>query len=328
MALVIILLRAGLSLDINDLKKIGRPALLMAFIPSLLEIVGIIILAPLLLGFNYIYAFILATILAAVSPAIVVPRMIKMINSNNEKKKQIGQMVIAGASLDYIFVIVLFTLGIEISKTGVFSLTSLLLLPVSLVFGVLTGLLVGLFSIYLFKKVSYRDTSKVLLLLSASLFFITLESLAIVPFSGLIATLSLGITWLTKYPKAASRLVTKYEKIWVISEMLLFILVGAIVDITLLPTLGFMTLVLILGGLLFRSLGVLLSTHATSYTFSERSFMIMAYIPKATVQASVGAIPLMLGLSSGNEILGISVLSIVLTAPVGAFLIDRSMNKL
>lgn len=328
-ALIIILLRAGLSLSFNDLKKVGRPAILMSFIPASLEIIGVLILGPIFLGLTVIESLVLGSILAAVSPAIVVPRMLKLMEDKQGTKKSIPQIVLAGASVDDIFVIVLFTSFIQVAQTGSVSLLSIVFLPISIVLGILVGIIFGYLFVLFFKKFHIRDTTKILLILSFSLFFLTIEHefSNVVPYSGLLSALSMGITILTRYHVVAERLVKKYEKIWVFTEMLLFVLVGAAVDITQIPNIGLMAIILIIGALVFRSIGVFISLYKTNLEIKERTFVAFSYIPKATVQASIGSIPLALGLSNGNTMLTIAVLAILLTAPLGAFLIDISKNK-
>lgn len=329
-ALVIILLRAGLSLNIHDLKKIGRSAIFMAFVPATLEIIGVLILGPLLLGLTLLESLILGSILAAVSPAVVVPKMLDLMNNNQGTKKRIPQLIMAGASVDDIYVIVLFTSFVQIAQTGSVSLTSFLFLPVSIVLGILVGILFGVIFVKLFKKYHIRDTSKVLIILSFSLFFLVFENSfsTYIPYSGLLSTLAMGITILAKYEILALRLVKKYEKIWVFSEILLFVLVGAAVDITTIPNMGIMAVILILGALVFRSIGVLLSLLKTDLNKKKRLFVVESYLPKATVQASIASIPLSLGISNGNTMLTVAVLAILITAPLGAILIDLTKNFL
>lgn len=330
MSLIIILLRAGLSLNLHDLRKVGKPSILLSFLPATFEIIGTIILGPLLLGLTLIESALLGSILAAVSPAIVVPRMLDLIKVKLGTDKKIPQMIMAAASLDDVYVIVLFTSFLSIAKDGFFAWDIFLRLPLSILLGITTGVLLGIGFTYLFKKFHIRDTSKVLMILSIALFLLTLEQLDLqfFPFSGLIATLSLGITLLTRYPVLAKRLVIKYEKIWVLAETFLFVLVGAAVNITLIPEVGVYAVLLILGLLVFRSLGVHVSTRGKTLTVKEQVFTMFAYLPKATVQASIGSIPLALGISNGETMLTLAVLAILITAPLGAFFIDLTKNKL
>jgi len=327
-ALVIILLRAGLSLDLRDLKAVGRHAVLLSIVPASLEIIGALILGPILLGLTLLESAILGTILAAVSPAVLVPKMLQMVEDKIGTKKSIPQMIMAGASVDDIYVIFLFTALVTMASEGSFDANVLLSLPISIMAGVVTGIILGLGFVWFFKKHHIRDTTKVLLILSFALFFLTIEQLKLFPFSGLLGTMSLGITILAKYPLLAGRLVKKYEKIWVFAEMLLFVLVGVAVDITTIPSVGLYSVLLIFGLLVFRSLGVYLATKGKSLTFKEQLFTIFAYIPKATVQASIGSIPLAMGISNGNTMLTVAVLAILITAPIGSLLIEVTKKPL
>jgi NhaP-type Na+/H+ or K+/H+ antiporter len=325
-ALVVILLRAGLSLNLEDLKEVGRPAFLLAFVPATLELVAVVILAPILLGFTLLEAAIMGTILAAVSPAIVVPRMLRMMKENVGTNKRIPHMILAGASVDDIYVIVLFTAFIGIHNTGDTSLMAFLMLPLSLVGGILLGVVTALLFVKLFKRYHMRDTGKIMVLLSVAFLFLALED--VLPVSGLLAIFAMGITILTAYGVLAKRLVTKYEKIWVFTELLLFVLVGAAVDITLLRSVGLLALMLVLGALFIRSLGAFFATYKTALTLKERLFVVFAYLPKATVQASIASIPLSMGIGGGETMLAVAVLSILITAPLGAILTDRSQKRL
>ncbi len=328
-ALVIILLRAGLSLDLKDLKKVGRPAILMSFIPASFEIIGVLVFGPLLLGLTLLESAILGSILAAVSPAVVVPKMLKLMDEKQGTKKRIPQLIMAGASVDDIYVIVLFTSFVQMAQTGNVSLLGFVFLPISIILGIGVGVIFGILFVKFFKRFHMRDTTKVLLILSFSLFFLTIEHeySHMIPYSGLLSALAMGITILTKYQILAERLVKKYEKIWVFTETLLFVLVGAAVDITTIPNIGLMAILLIFGSLFFRSIGVIIAVIKTGLNKKEKAFIVGAYLPKATVQASIGSIPLALGISNGNTMLTISVLAILLTAPLGAFIIDLTKNK-
>ncbi len=327
-ALIIILLRAGLSLDLNDLKKVGKHAILLSFIPATFEIIGALILGPWLLGLTLLESAIMGTILAAVSPAVVVPKMLKLMKDEVGTKKSIPQMIIAGASADDIYVIVLFTSLVTMAKEGSFSWLALVTLPVSIISGIITGTLLGLAMVMFFKKFHIRDTAKVLIILSFSLFLLTFERVNVFPFSGLLASVSLGITILAKYPILAKRLVLKYEKIWVFAEMLLFVLVGSAVDITTIPKIGLLAIILVFGMLLFRTIGVFLATYGKKLSFKDQLFTVTAYLPKATVQASISSIPLALGISNGDTMLTVAVLAILITAPLGSFLIDFTSKRL
>lgn len=330
-ALVIILTRAGLALDIKDLKKVGRPAILMCFIPATLEILGFIILGPKLLNLPILDSAILGTVIAAVSPAVIVPRMLKLIEEGYGTNKSIPQLILAGASVDDIFVIVLFTSFTSIATTGSnFSISSIIEIPISIIIGIILGILTGIVLVYLFKKIHIRDSIKILIILSVSFLFITVEDLlkGFIPISGLLAVMSLGATILKIYSKLARRISNKYSKLWVGSEVFLFVLVGASVDIKYAMNSGIITIILILGALVFRIFGVLLSLIKTEMNFKERLFSAIGYMPKATVQAAIGALPLSMGLASGEIILTVAVLSIIITAPLGATLIDNTYKKL
>jgi len=325
-ALVVILIRAGLSLDINDLKAVGRPAILLSFLPAMFEIVLIGVLAPLLFDITSIEAFILGSVIAAVSPAVIVPRMIHFIESKRGTEQKIPQLVLASSSIDDIFVIIVFTIFLQIYESNNFEVGQLFLLPLSLILGILSGLLLGAFLVFLFKKIHLRDTLKVLILFAVSFFLIVLEDY--IPISGLLAIITLGITVLSLYPILADRLTSKFSKIWVMAEMMLFVLIGSAVDIRLFTTIGLLAILLIFIGLIFRMFGVALSISKTQFNLKEKLFISFSFIPKATVQAAIGAIPLSLGIPGGELILAISVLSIFLTAPIGAILIDQTAHKL
>lgn len=330
-ALVIILTRAGLALDIKDLKKVGRPAILMCFIPATLEILGFIILGPKLLNLPILDSAILGTVIAAVSPAVIVPRMLKLMEEGYGTNKSIPQLILAGASVDDIFVIVLFTSFTSIATTGSnFSISSIIKIPISIIIGIILGILTGIVLVYLFEKIHIRDSIKILIILSVSFLFITVEDLlkGFIPISGLLAVMSLGATILKIYSKLARRISNKYSKLWVGAEVFLFVLVGASVDIKYAMNSGIITIILILGALVFRIFGVLLSLIKTEMNFKERLFSAIGYMPKATVQAAIGALPLSMGLASGEIILTVAVLSIIITAPLGATLIDNTYKKL
>lgn len=330
MALIVILLRAGLALKVEDLKKLGRPALLMAFVPATFEIIGVIILAQVLFALSFLESAILGSILAAVSPAVVVPRMIKLIESGYGNKKRIPHLVLSGASLDDVYVIILFTSFLQSFITQDVSLNMIYQIPTSILLGIGLGILIGYLAVILFKKFHMRDTIKVLILFAAAFLFISLEEFAKpgVMISGLLAVMTLGATINHFYNKLANRLVVKFEKIWVIAEMMLFVLVGAAVDISVIPSIGINAILLIFGALIFRMIGVVISLIITKYTFKEKLFVAISYLPKATVQAAIGAIPLSIGISSGYLILTIAVLSILITAPLGATLIDYAAPRL
>jgi NhaP-type Na+/H+ or K+/H+ antiporter len=329
-SLIVILIRAGLSLDLNDLKKIGRPALLLSFIPALFEFIVIMVVAPLFFDITLIEAAIIGAIVAAVSPAIIVPRMIKLMERGYGKKKPIPQLILAGASIDDVFVIILFTSLVQSYQTNTFSIQSILLIPVSLVLGIVLGVAIGVILVKLFKKYHMRDTIKVLIIFSMGFLMIALENSLkdVIMISGLVSVMVLGGTILNQYQILAHRLVNKFEKIWVVAEIMLFVLVGAVLDISVIPGIGIFAIILVFIGLLGRMLGVMISLIKTKLNQKEKLFVGISYIPKATVQAAIGAIPLSLGFMSGQLMLSIAVLSIIITAPIGAFLMDLSYSKL
>lgn len=329
-ALIIILTRAGLSLDTNDLKKVGRPAVFMCFVPACFEIVGMTLLAPYFLGITTLEAAILGSVIAAVSPAVIVPKMLHLMDNGYGVKQSIPQMILAGASVDDVFVIVMFTAFTGLALGDSISPASFAQIPVSIVTGVLVGLALGVLLAYYFKKVHIRDSMKVVILLSISFLMITLENSikGILPFSGLLAVMSIGIALQKKRGVVAQRLSVKYSKLWVAAEVLLFVLVGATVDIRYAWNAGAMAIVLILCVLLFRMTGVFCCLLGTSLTWQERLFCMIAYLPKATVQAAIGGVPLSMGLACGEIVLTVAVLAILITAPLGAFGVDMTYRKL
>ena len=329
-ALVIILTRAGLSLDLDDLKRVGRPAILMCFVPACIELAGTVLLAPVLLGVTLLEAAIMGSVLAAVSPAVIVPRMIRLMEEGYGTDKSIPQLILAGASVDDVFVIVLFTAFTSLASTGMLSAASFLQIPVSIVLGIIAGAIVGLLLIWFFKMFHMRDSVKLLIILSFSFLLIELQNRlkGVVPFSGLIAIMSLGIVIKRKYEILAKRLSGKYNKLWVAAEVFLFVLVGATVDLKYAAAAGINAVFLVLGAIVFRMSGVALSLIKTNLSLKERLFCMVAYVPKATVQAAIGAIPLTMGLPCGQLVLTVAVLSILITAPLGAVGIDHLYQKL
>lgn len=329
-ALIIILTRAGLNLDINSLKKVGRPAILMCFLPACFEIIGMVLLAPPLLGISILDALIMGTVVAAVSPAVIVPKMLKLIETGYGKDKSIPQMIMAGASVDDVFVIVLFTSFTGLAQGESFSPISLIQVPISIILGIGLGILIGILLGFFFKKVHMRDSIKVIIILSISFLLVTLENSlkGIVPISGLIAIMSIGISLQKIRSDASKRISTKFSKLWVAAELMLFVLVGATVDIKYAFSAGIMAILLIFGVLVFRMIGVLICLIKTKLNKKERIFCMIAYCPKATVQAAIGSIPLTMGLSCGNIVLTVAVLSILITAPLGAFFIELLYKRL
>ncbi|MEE1443033.1 MAG: cation:proton antiporter [Blautia sp.] len=328
-ALIIILTRAGLGLDLSGLKKIGRPAVFMCFVPASLELLGILLIAPKLLGISMLEAAILGAVLAAVSPAVVVPRMVKLMEEGYGVREGIPQLILAGASVDDVYVIVLFSTFLGMMQGESASVIRFINIPISIFLGIGIGFLIGVILAYYFKKVHIRDTSKVLIILSISLLLVVLEEHLTIPitFSALIAIMFIGIGLQKKREVVARRLSVKYGKLWVAAEVFLFVLVGATVNIGYLGKVGVKALVVIAVALIFRMFGVFLCLLGTSLNRKERLFAMMAYTPKATVQAAIGGIPLSLGLACGDIVLTVAVLAIVLTAPAGAFAMDLSYKK-
>lgn len=329
-ALIIILTRAGLGLDISGLKKLGRPAVLMCFVPASFELVGMILLAPKFMGLSVLEAAIMGAVLAAVSPAVVVPRMVRLMDEGYGVKEGIPQLILAGASVDDVYVIVLFSTFIGMMQGDGVSLISFVNIPVSIFLGIVIGLLIGFLLAYFFKKIHIRDTSKVLIILSISLLLVVLEDklTTAITFSALIAIMFIGVGLQKKREVVAKRLSVKYGKLWVAAEIFLFVLVGATVNIGYLGKVGVKALIVIIGALMFRMLGVFICLLGTNIKGKERLFIMMAYTPKATVQAAIGGVPLALEFACGDAVLTVAVLAIVLTAPLGAFAIDISYKKM
>jgi NhaP-type Na+/H+ or K+/H+ antiporter len=329
LALIIILARAGLSLDIRDLMKVGRPAVLMCFVPACLEIAGMMILAPSLLGVSLLDAAIMGAVVAAVSPAVVVPKMLNLMENNYGTDKSIPQMILAGASVDDVFVIVMFTSFIGLTQGEKISAVSFMQIPISIVLGIAGGIIAGLVLLKLFEKFHMRDSSKVIVILSTAFLLVALEQMmkGIIPISGLLAVMSLGIAIQRKNNDLASRMSSKFSKLWVAAELILFVLVGAAVDIKYAAQAGISAVILIFGVLAFRMLGVYLCMLKTNLTSKERIFCMIAYTPKATVQAAIGSVPLAMGLSCGKTVLTVAVMAILITAPLGAFGIDMTYKR-
>ena len=329
LALVIILTRAGLSLDIKDLKKVGRPAILMCFVPACFEILAVVIIAPKILGVTILEAAIMGAVVAAVSPAIIVPRMINLIEKKIGKENSIPQLIMAGASVDDIFVIVLFTAFTGLAKGGDVSLSSFAQIPISIIMGAVVGVLMGIILITLFKKIHIRDSIKVIIILSISFLLIELQNQLenIISLSGLLAIMSMGILIKAKYEILAVRLSSKYNKLWLAAEIVLFVLVGATVNIKYALQAGILVIIVILFALVLRMIGVYVCLIKTKLSMKERLFCMIAYTPKATVQAAIGSIPLTIGLDCGNLVLTVAVLAILITAPFGAIGIDATYKK-
>lgn len=336
MALIIILLKAGLSLDLKDLKKAGHSAVLLSFVPASCEIIGYLLFAPVILGISRVDAAVMGAVLAAVSPAVVVPRMVTLMEKKYGTQKAIPQMILAGASCDDIFVIVLFTTFLGMAQGGSANVMDFINIPVSIVLGILLGVSFG-YGLYLFFETSYahkhcvRNSMKVIIVLGFSFLLIAIEEWfdGIVSVSGLLAVVAMACMLKLKSTAFVSkRLSEKFGKLWLAAEVILFVLVGAAVDIRYTLNAGLAAVFMILIALLFRAFGVLLCTVKTSLTPKERLFCVIAYLPKATVQAAIGSVPLAAGLPCGNIILSVAVLAILITAPLGALGIDGSYKKL
>lgn len=328
-ALIIILMRAGLSLDLQDLKKVGRPAVLMCFLPACFEIMGMVLLAPELLGISVLDAAIMGAVVGAVSPAVIVPKMLKLIDEGYGTDKGIPQLLLAGASVDDVFVIVMFTAFTGLAQGGTVSPVSFVRIPVSILIGGFIGLASGWGLAVYFRRVHIRDTVKVIILLCVAFILVTLEDWYsdIVPFSSLIAVMGIGIALQKKRGEAARRLSVKFNKVWVCAEILLFVLVGATVNIRYALSAGVGAVILIFGVLVFRMAGVFCCLAGTGLNRKERVFCMIGYMPKATVQAAIGGVPLAMGLACGDIVLTVAVLAILITAPLGAFFIDLTYKR-
>mgnify|MGYP000559326632 FL=1 len=329
-ALVIILTRAGLTLNLEDLKKVGRPAFLMCFVPATFEMLGMIILAPRLLSVSLIEAAVIGAVVAAVSPAVVVPKMIKLMEDGYGTKQGIPQLILAGASVDDVYVIVMFTAFTSLAQGGNVSVISFVNIPVSIMCGIIIGIIIGKALAVVWKKLHIRDTVKAAIFLSVALLLVDIEASLNTPitFASLISVMFIGIALKKDRPEVAFRLSQKYNKMWVWAEVMLFVLVGATVDIGYVAYAGVSSIVIIIGALIFRMAGVALCMAGTKLKLKERVFCMLAYTPKATVQAAIGGVPLSMGLACGNTVLTVAVLAIIITAPLGAFAIDMTYRKL
>lgn len=336
MALIIILIKAGLSLDLADLKKVGRPAILLSFLPATFEIMAYVIFAPKIFGISLIDAALMGSVLSAVSPAVVVPRMVYMIENNIGTKKGIPQMIMAGASCDDIFVIVLFTSFLSMAQGGNINAIQFLNVPISIILGIIFGAMIGYILYYFFENAFNKDrmirnSTKLIIILAISFIIMALEEkLAnVVAISGLLAIVSMASMLRVKMTdQVSARLSEKFGKLWIGAEVLLFVLVGAAVDIRYTLSAGFAAILMIFIALAIRSVGVLISLVKTPLSAKEKLFTVAAYLPKATVQAAIGSVPLAAGLSSSNIILSVAVMGILITAPMGAIGIDRLRRNL
>ncbi len=335
-ALIIILIKAGLSLDLSDLKKVGRPAVMMSFVPACCEIVGYVVFAPLLLGVNRIEAAVMGAVLSAVSPAVVVPRMVRLIEEKYGTDKSIPQMILAGASCDDIFVIILFSTFVTMAQGGTVHAADFLNIPISIVLGVIMGALVGMAVYFLFES-SYKhnrkicSSTKVIIMLGTAFLLMSIETLAkpYVAISGLLAVVAMAcVIKLKSEKRVTARLSEKFGKLWIAAEVVLFVLVGAAVDVRYTLTAGISAVLMIFAALAFRAVGVFICMLGTKLSAKERLFCVIAYLPKATVQAAIGSVPLSLGLPCGKIVLSVAVLAILITAPLGSIGIDRSYKHL
>ena len=327
--LIVILTRAGLSLDLKDLRKVGRPAVLLSFLPATFEIIGTMIFAPIFLGLTLIESALLGAVLGAISPAVVVPRMITLINEKFGTKKGIPQLILAGSSVDDIYALVLFSSFLSLAQNGEFHAMNLLSIPLSIASGIFIGFLSGYLLSLLFKNIQLDPVIQVLIMLSLSFVFVSLEELfTALPFSGILAVMSMAILIYRQIPDQAENISHIYNQLWVPGEIFLFILVGASVDVQFAFSVGFIPVILILLVLAIRMIGTWVSLIGTHLNKKEKLFSLIAYSPKATVQAAIGGIPLAMGLPAGELILTMSVVAILITAPLGAFGIDASYKRL
>ena len=335
MALIIILLKAGLSLNLDDLKKVGRPAIMMSFVPASFEIIGYLLFAPAILGITRVEAAVMGSVLAAVSPAVVVPRMVQLMETKYGTEKAIPQMIMAGASCDDIFVIVLFTTFLSMAQGGSADIKAFANIPVSIILGIILGAIAG-YLLYLFFETAYakkhyvRNSMKVIIVLGFSFLLIAIEGWleGKIAVSGLLAVVSMACVLKMKCTAFVSRrLSEKFGKLWLAAEVILFVLVGAAVDIRYTLEAGLAAIAMIFVALIFRSFGVLLCTVKTDLSAKERAFCVIAYLPKATVQAAIGSVPFAAGLPCGKIVLSVAVMAIIITAPLGAFGMDLTYKK-
>lgn len=336
MALIIILLKAGLSLNLADLKKVGRPALMMSCVPASFEILAFVIFAPAILHISRVEAAVMGAVLGAVSPAVVIPRMVQLMETKYGTDQRIPQMIMAGASCDDIFVIVLFSTFTNMAQGGSAHVADFINIPVSILLGIALGVVAG-YGLSLFFETAYakehyvRNSMKVILILGMSFFLMSVETWlkGKVSVSGLLAVVSMAAVIRIKcIPKVSKRLSEKFGKLWIAAEVILFVLVGAAVDIRYTMQAGIAAVLMIFVGLMFRAVGVSLCMLGTKLNKKERLFCVIAYLPKATVQAAIGSVPLAMGLPCGQIVLSVAVLAILITAPLGAAGMDLTYDKL
>lgn len=329
-ALIIILIKAGLTLNLDSLKKASRPALLLSFLPATFEVIGITIFAPLFFDITRTQAALLGSVLGAVSPAVVIPKMTELIENGCGKNKSIPEMILAGASLDDIFVIVLFSSFLFSNQSGKIDYSSFLSIPVSIISGIALGVITGLLVILLFKRFNLRSEVRTIVVLAVSFTLITVEELIkpYISLSGLLAVVASSCIIKLKSDESVTKELAKdHTRLWAGAEVILFTLIGAAVGIRYTLNAGLYALLLLFLGLLVRTIGVLIALTKTPLNKKERAFVVFSYLPKATVQAAIGGVPLAMGLSCGSLILSVAVLSIIITAPLGAFLMDISYKK-
>ena len=335
-ALIVILIKAGLSLDISDLKRIGKSAILLSFLPASFEILAYFIFARIFFKIRSVDALLMGSVLAAVSPAVVVPRMVKLIEEKRGVEKSIPQMILAGASCDDIFVLVLFSSFLSMAKGEDVSLVSLVNVPISIILGIIVGAIIGyilyiVFEFFYKKGDIIRNSTKLIIILAISFLLVAMENLLKdkIAFSSLLAIIAMSCVFKIKAnDEVSSRLSEKFGKLWIFAEVLLFVLVGAEVNILYITKLGFISIFMIFLALIIRSLGTMISISGSNLNKKEKLFTVFSYMPKATVQAAIGAVPLANGLSSGEIILSMAVLGILITAPIGAIFIDNFNQKL
>ena len=328
-ALIVILTRAGLSLDVKRLFEVGRPAIMMCFVPATIEIIASMILGPLFFGFSLIQSLLIGAILAAVSPAVVVPRMVDLIQTHRGTKKQVPQMILAGASADDVFVLVLFSAFLTIALGGSVSAWTFMQVPVSIISGILGGAILGYLLNVLFVHIQLKRVFQVMILLATGMLLMRLETVFAGLFSGILAVISMNIMIRTQSEKLSNDLSGSFNQIWLVAEIFLFFLVGVSVNPANALSYGFLPILFIILLSLCRIfIGVRLCLLNTHFNKKEKIFVLMSYLPKATVQAAIGSVPLANGIAGGELMLTLAVLSILITAPIGAIGMDYFAPRL